>query len=205
MDEYNLASVPAIVYFRYATPILYQGTLNKLRLFRICMLNIFTFLSNWTCISCHFSFLGDLMDEAAVLEWLIQNRSTGDEDDVIEDVDMKSLETMIQSIEQLAVLFCEYWIYIIVISIIIKVCNLSINQWINFLTIDDPDSRKVDQLLETLERIDDDCAVRGIHFVKVASDDNDNSNDVFGIEKLPKLVYFENNQPSMYEGELALK
>ena len=48
------------------------------------------------------------MDEAAVLEWLIQNRSTGDEDDVIEDVDMKSLETMIQSIEQLAVLFCEY-------------------------------------------------------------------------------------------------
>ena len=70
----------------------------------------------------------------------------------------------------------------------------------NFRTLDDPDSRKVDQLLETLERIDDDCAVRGIHFVKVASDDNDNSNDVFGIEKLPKLVYFENNQPSMYEG-----
>ena len=29
VDEYNLASVPAIVYFRYATPILYQGTLNK--------------------------------------------------------------------------------------------------------------------------------------------------------------------------------
>ena len=56
-----------------------------------------------------------------------------------------------------------------------------------------------------MERIDDDCAVRGIHFVKVASDDNDNSNDVFGIEKLPKLVYFENNQPSMYEGELILK
>ena len=48
------------------------------------------------------------MDEAAVLEWLIQNRSTGDEDDVIEDVDLKSLETMIQSIEHLAVLFCKY-------------------------------------------------------------------------------------------------
>ena len=52
-------------------------------------------------------YLGDLMDEAAVLEWLIQNRSTGDEDDVIEDVDIKSLETMIQSIEHLAVLFCK--------------------------------------------------------------------------------------------------
>ena len=51
--------------------------------------------------------LGDLMDEAAVLEWLIQKRSTGDEDDVIEDVDLKSLDTMIQSIEHLAVLFCK--------------------------------------------------------------------------------------------------
>ena len=50
---------------------------------------------------------GDLMDEGAVLEWLIENRSTGDEDDVIEDVDIKSLETMIQSVEQLAVLFCK--------------------------------------------------------------------------------------------------
>ena len=47
------------------------------------------------------------MDEGAVLEWLIENRSTGDEDDVIEDVDIKSLETMIQSVEQLAVLFCK--------------------------------------------------------------------------------------------------
>ena len=81
----------------------------------------------------------------------------------------------------------------------IKSCYLLLF-YMNFHSLDDPDSRKVDQLLETLERIDDDCAVRGIHFVKVASDDNDNSNDVFGIEKLPKLVYFENNQPSMYEG-----
>ena len=75
--------------------------------------------------------------------------------------------------------------------------------FIYFHTLDDPDSRKVDQLLETLEHIDDDCSVRGIHFVKVASDENDESNDVFGIEKLPKLVYFEDNIPNMYEGELS--
>ena len=73
---------------------------------------------------------------------------------------------------------------------------------INSYASDDPDSRKVDQLLETLENIDDDCSLRGIHFVKVASDENDESNDVFGIEKLPKLVYFEDNLPNMYEGEL---
>ena len=76
------------------------------------------------------------------------------------------------------------------------------SNFVYFHTSDDPDSRKVDQLLETLENIDDDCSLRGIHFVKVASDENDESNDIFGIEKLPKLVYFEDNLPNMYEGEL---
>ena len=70
------------------------------------------------------------------------------------------------------------------------------------ILLDDPDSRKVDQLLETLERIDDDCAVRGIHFVKVAQDDKDENNDVFGIDKLPKLVYFNDKLPNMYEGKM---
>ena len=32
VDEYNLATVPAIVYFRYATPILYQGNFAKKRM-----------------------------------------------------------------------------------------------------------------------------------------------------------------------------
>ena len=54
--------------------------------------------------------------------------------------------------------------------------------------------------MESLERIDDDCAVRGIHFVKIANDGSDNNNDMFGIDKLPKLVYFKENLPNMYEG-----
>ena len=70
------------------------------------------------------------------------------------------------------------------------------------ILLDDPDSRKVDQLLETLERIDDDCAVRGIHFVKVADDDKDENNVGFGIDKLPKLVYFNDKLPNMYEGKM---
>ena len=70
------------------------------------------------------------------------------------------------------------------------------------ILLDDPDSRKVDQLLETLERIDDDCAVRGIHFVKVADDDKDENNVGFGIDKLPKLVYFNDKLPNMYEGRM---
>ena len=49
---------------------------------------------------------GDINDEEAVLEWLVHNRSTGDDEDVIEDVSPSSLEAMLTSVENLAVLFC---------------------------------------------------------------------------------------------------
>ena len=52
-------------------------------------------------------FSGDVSDEDTVLEWLIHNRSTGDEEDVIEDVNKDSLEAMVGSVEHLAVLFCK--------------------------------------------------------------------------------------------------
>ena len=67
--------------------------------------------------------------------------------------------------------------------------------------VDDPDSRKVEQLLETLESIDDDCSAREIHFVKIASDGDNKEDDIFGIDKLPKLVYFKDKIPNMYEGK----
>ena len=107
VDEYNLGNLPAIVYFRHETPILYQGISlkrnNKFSSWNYYAEHVYT--SKCSIIILY--ILGDLMDEAAVLEWLIQNRSTGDEEDVIEDVDIKSLDTMIQSIEHLAVLFCK--------------------------------------------------------------------------------------------------
>lgn len=52
-------------------------------------------------------FLGDLTKEEDVLEWLVQHKSTGDEDDVIEDVTLKTLSTLISSVDHLAVLFCN--------------------------------------------------------------------------------------------------
>ena len=52
---------------------------------------------------------GDLKNEEDVLQWLVKNRSTGEEsEDVIEAVSASSLETMIESVENLAVLFCKY-------------------------------------------------------------------------------------------------
>lgn len=51
----------------------------------------------------------ELTREEDVLEWLVQNKSTGDEEDVIEDVTAKTLETLIESIDNLVVLFCEFY------------------------------------------------------------------------------------------------
>lgn len=43
-----------------------------------------------------------------MLEWLIANKSTGDEEDVIEDVTAKTLGTLISNVDNLVVLFCSY-------------------------------------------------------------------------------------------------
>ena len=51
---------------------------------------------------------GPLEAEDDLLEWLIQNRNSGDEEDVIEDVQFKSLEAMVAAVENIAVLFCKY-------------------------------------------------------------------------------------------------
>lgn len=52
--------------------------------------------------------IGELSKEEDVLEWLVENKSTGDEEDVIEDVTAKTLNTLIGNIDNLVVLFCEY-------------------------------------------------------------------------------------------------
>lgn len=51
----------------------------------------------------------ELSKEEDVLEWLVANKSTGDEEDVIEDVTAKTLQTLIGNIDNLVVLFCTYF------------------------------------------------------------------------------------------------
>lgn len=53
-------------------------------------------------------FIDELSREEDVLEWLIQMKSTGDEEDVIEEVTAKTLGTLINNIDNLVVVFCEY-------------------------------------------------------------------------------------------------
>ena len=52
--------------------------------------------------------------------------------------------------------------------------------------------------MESLESIDDDCDTRGIHFVKVSEE---GAEEEYGVQRLPKLVYFQNSLPSLYEGQ----
>ena len=50
---------------------------------------------------------GDLKAEDDILEWLVQNRNSGDEEDVIEEVEFTTLQAMVSAVENIAVLFCE--------------------------------------------------------------------------------------------------
>uniref|UniRef100_A0A6P7GKN2 Uncharacterized protein LOC114337953 n=1 Tax=Diabrotica virgifera virgifera TaxID=50390 RepID=A0A6P7GKN2_DIAVI len=99
--EYDLPSLPAVVFYR-----------NRFR-------EIYT---------------GDLMHEEAILDWVLNLRDS--DPDVIENVDRKTLQVLINDVEHLAVLFYS----------------------------DDCEDCK--QILEELETIDDDTDKHNIQFVK---------------------------------------
>ncbi|KAL3277969.1 hypothetical protein HHI36_013309 [Cryptolaemus montrouzieri] len=79
-------------------------------------------------------YTGDLMHEEAILEWITELRDS--KPDVIESVDRKTLQVLINDVEHLAVLFIR------------------------------DDCEECDEVLEELENIDDDTDKEGIQFVK---------------------------------------
>ncbi|KAL7646704.1 UNVERIFIED_CONTAM: hypothetical protein RMT77_001957 [Armadillidium vulgare] len=112
---------------------------------------------------------GDLLNEDKVLEWLVANKNTGDDDDTIEDVTLGLLNTLIDSMDHLAVIMY------------------------------DRDEKDDMQILTELENIDDELDKEGIHIVKIC---DESALREFGIESTPALVYFENEIPSLYDGNL---
>lgn len=64
---------------------------------------------------------------------------------------------------------------------------------------DDNDDDDSIQVLDELEKIDDDCDKHGIQFVKI--DDQAAANE-FGIDSLPAVVYFERGIPNVYDGNI---
>uniref|UniRef100_T1J1H2 Thioredoxin domain-containing protein n=1 Tax=Strigamia maritima TaxID=126957 RepID=T1J1H2_STRMM len=63
----------------------------------------------------------------------------------------------------------------------------------------DKDDKKSEKVLMELENIDDDCDKHGITFVKV---DDDSVAKAYGIEDIPILIYFEDEIPNIYDGDL---
>lgn len=106
-DEYNLGSLPALVYYRHQTPIIYEGKMSSPLAQLIFIISLNFHFEN-TSKTLNVFIVGELSREEDVLEWLVQNKSTGDEDDVIEDVTSKTLGTLISNIDNLVVLFCTY-------------------------------------------------------------------------------------------------
>ncbi|KAH8274608.1 hypothetical protein KR026_007836 [Drosophila bipectinata] len=240
-EEYNLGNLPALVYYRHQTPIIYEGELQR---------------------------------EEDVLEWLVQNKSTGDEDDVIEDVTSKTLSTLISNIDNLVVLFYDHGNddSMTVLEELEQIDDDCDKHGIQFVKIDDAkaagdygidsipaivyfekeipnvydgdlmdeeqilkwllgqlerdeiedvtdemldtmikegrviavlfydnNDKKSQKVLEELENIDDECDALGITFVKI---DNPEEAVEYGINKVPKLIYFEKGIPTIYEGNL---
>jgi len=58
------------------------------------------------------------------------------------------------------------------------------------------------KILKALENIDDDCDQHGIIFVKIGDEIKAQS---LGISDLPTLVYFEDNIPNIYTGDLRVE
>lgn len=105
-DEYNLGSLPALVYYRHQIPILYEGQLSELIIhFEHWHFSLSLFILTHTTKK----ITGELSKEEDVLEWLIENKSTGDDEEVIEDVTAKTLSTLIGNVDNLVVLFCMYF------------------------------------------------------------------------------------------------
>ena len=52
-------------------------------------------------------YAGDLTDEHEMLEWMIKNKSSADDDDVLEKVDERQLEIMVDNVDNLMIIFID--------------------------------------------------------------------------------------------------
>lgn len=103
-EEYSLTSLPTLVYYRNSIPVIYEGIMmTNLKFFHLKSIKAVEFF-----IPFGFTLTGDLLREEDVLEWLVQNKNTAsEEEDMIEDVTAKTLETLTSTAPHLAVLFCK--------------------------------------------------------------------------------------------------
>jgi len=113
-------------------------------------------------------YAGDMNDENEMLEWLIKNQSSADDEDVLESVDGEQLEIMVDNVDNLMIYFYD-------------------------------NTRMSLKILDVMETIDDDCDRMDVVFVAV----KDKALAAkYNVDEFPTLMFFENQIPSVYDGEL---
>ncbi|XP_076288397.1 hulk isoform X1 [Lasioglossum baleicum] len=150
-------------------------------------------------------YAGDLYDEEQILQWLMTQKDPSGE--VIEDLEGEDLLNLIRESESLAVYFWN--------RTLCELCQAKnqrkqgrhkerrIVEHEAAEELDDvEDCEQCMGILEELENIDDDCDRHGITFVK--TNDYKVAED-YGVTDFPVLVYFENQIPNVFEGELAVE
>jgi len=113
-------------------------------------------------------YAGDMNDENEMLEWLIKNQSSADDDDVLEHVDSDQLEIMVENVDNLMIYFYD-------------------------------NTRMSTKIFDVMETIDDDCDTMDVVFVAVK---DKTLAAKYNVDEFPTLMFFENQIPSVYDGEL---
>ena len=134
------------------------------------------------------TFEGDLTNDEAILNWLTSQEvfSLGDE---IEEVNRKMLEKLLEENDFVAVYFCKSFS---MKSIVKEVLNPNC-----LLFSDSEDSKNHNEILEGLEKIDQETDNLDITFIKI---NDPRYARKYGVTKLPALVYFRKKFPSIYRG-----
>lgn len=127
-------------------------------------------------------FEGNLYEEEEVLQWLITQRT----EDRIELITRVMLETFVEDTQYLAVYFCTS---LEVVDLLWRLTILSI--------ADKQNCHICNEILEGLEKIDDESDVFGIHLVKIQDPQLAKR---YSIKTFPALVYFRNGNPLLFEG-----
>lgn len=132
------------------------------------------------------------MNEEAIFAWIDKHFQSNQ--DIIEDYSAGQIKSYLQNQTYLMVLVCKTTIEILNPELFIY---FIICLYISFQ--DGADCETCEESIHHLEDIDDDADAVGVRMVKT---DDKEFVEQFGIEEFPAVVYFENNNPHIYNGNI---
>ena len=141
-----------------------------------------------------------MKDEQEMLEWLIKNQSSADDDDTIEETDEEKLEIMVDNVDNLMIIFIDN-------------SRLSTRVLDVMETIDDDCDRRDVVFVKVKVTSDDNGTKNSI--LDICSEDRvrpllfSHSQDKvlaakYSVDEFPSLVFFENQIPSEVQSPISL-